>query len=105
MVPVIEFEIIIIPNSEGGFYAKIPDIPSIFTGGITEEEAVRKAKQAIKEYVKICKEDGLKVPEPKSGRFNLRIPKELHRDLVRKAEEEGVSLNQYVTHLLSSATG
>lgn len=96
------FEIIIIPNSEGGFYARIPDIPSIFTGGTTEEEAVKKAKLAVKEYIKICKEDGLKVPEPKSGRFNLRIPKKLHSDLARKADEEGVSLNQYVTYLLSS---
>ena len=48
------FEIIIEPNEEGGFYARIPDLPSIFTGGTTEIEALRNAKAAIKEYLEIC---------------------------------------------------
>jgi len=40
------------------------------------------------------------IPEPipdnksYSGKFILRIPKSLHRDLSQKATEEGVSLNQ-----------
>ena len=43
-------------------------------------------------------------PEPRmrfSGQFNVRVPKDLHRQLVRKAEEEGVSLNALITYLLS----
>lgn len=94
------FGIIIEPNEEGGFYARIPDIPSIFTGGMTEMEALKNAKAAIKEYLEICEADGLTVPQPKSGKFNVRVPKDLHRELVRKAAEEGVSLNQLVVYLL-----
>lgn len=41
------FEIIIEPNEEGDFFACIPDIPSIFTGGLTELEALKNAKAAI----------------------------------------------------------
>jgi antitoxin HicB len=49
---------------------------------------------------------GLEVPEPQeapqySGRFVLRIPKSLHRDLANEAETEGVSLNSYVSNALA----
>ncbi len=99
------FEIIIEPNEEGGFYARIPDIPSIFTGGITEIEALRNAKFAIKKYIEICKKDKLPLPQPKSGKFNVRVPKDLHRELVKKAIEQNVSLNQLIVYLLSRCVG
>ena len=99
------FEIIIEPNEEGGFYVRIPDIPSIFTGGATEIEALKNVKAAIKEYLEICEKDRLPVPQPKSGKFNVRVPKDLHRILVRKAVEEGVSLNQLVVYLLGRSIG
>ncbi len=38
------------------------------------------------------------------GEFTLRIPRSLHRELSKTAEVEGVSLNQYCTHLLSKGT-
>jgi hypothetical protein len=51
-------------------------------------------------------EDGAEIPEPSypeeySGKFNLRLPKSLHRQLAEAAEEDGVSLNQYVITLLA----
>ena len=41
-------------------------------------------------------------PDEFSGKFNVRIPRFLHRDLVHLAAEEGVSLNQLVVSLLSN---
>ena len=45
-------------------------------------------------------------PEPSyqeySGKFNVRLPRSLHRALVDAASQDGVSLNQYVVMLLSS---
>jgi antitoxin HicB len=99
------FEIILEPNDEGGFYARIPDIPSIFTGGLTEIEALKNAKAAIKGYLDISEKDRLPVPQPKSGKFNVRVPKDLHRELVRKAAEQGVSLNQLIVYLLGRSIG
>ena len=37
-----------------------------------------------------------------SGKFLVRMPKSLHFRLAMQAKREGVSLNQYVTSLLSS---
>lgn len=37
-----------------------------------------------------------------NGRISLRVPKQLHVDLIEAAEDEGVSLNQYISYLLAS---
>lgn len=43
-------------------------------------------------------------PAP-SGRLLLRMPAELHAELARAAEREGVSLNGYITKALSARVG
>jgi antitoxin HicB len=98
------YEIDIAPNDEGGFYARVPDFPTIFTGGKTALEAMKNAQEAIALMIEECRERGLPLPAPKSrfsGHFNVRVPKELHRELARRADEEGVSLNALVSVLLA----
>ena len=36
-----------------------------------------------------------------NGKLSLRVPKSLHKELVEKAKQEGVSLNQYALYKLS----
>jgi predicted HicB family RNase H-like nuclease len=55
-------------------------------------------------------EDGNEIPLPSnqtqySGKFNVRVPASLHRELARLAVKEGVSLNQYVVYALSRTAG
>jgi predicted HicB family RNase H-like nuclease len=47
------------------------------------------------------------LPSPReySGKVNIRMPRSLHRDLVRRAEREGVSLNQLMVVLLARELG
>jgi hypothetical protein len=40
-----------------------------------------------------------------SGKFIVRVPKSLHRQLDRLADREGVSLNQYLVSELSKVVG
>jgi HicB family len=40
-----------------------------------------------------------------SGRLLLRMPQSLHAELARAAEREGVSLNGFITGVLSGAVG
>lgn len=45
-----------------------------------------------------------KKPSP-SGRLLLRMPAELHAELARAAERDGVSLNQFITSSLARRIG
>lgn len=61
----------------------------------------------VKEVVKDMESNGETIPEPLaernySGKFQIRIPPELHRKLTIEAAEENVSLNRYVSHKLAS---
>jgi hypothetical protein len=56
----------------------------------------------IEKDLAIVKQNPKEVPKTRfSGQFNVWVPKDLHRELVTKAEEKDVSLNALVTYLLS----
>lgn len=98
------------PAAEGGFVASIPDLSGCITQGETKEETLVLIEDAKAAWIEIALEDGLDIPEPIpedefSGKFNLRIPKSLHRDLTKRAEREKVSLNMLATYLLSASMG
>lgn len=67
-------------------------------------------QDAMRAWLTVALEDGQEIPEPRpvesySGKFIVRVPKSLHRELVETAEREGVSLNMYVSTALSKAVG
>ena len=43
--------------------------------------------------------------ESYSGKFLVRVPRSLHERLARRAAQEGVSLNQFLTDVLASEVG
>ena len=45
--------------------------------------------------------DNVREEQEYSGKISLRLPKSLHRVLVRGAKEEGVSLNQFILYKLA----
>ena len=80
------------------------------TQGDSVAEAVEMIQDAMAGWIEIALEDGNPVPEPRpmdtySGKFVVRVPHSLHRDLVRAAEREGVSLNQFALVALVRAVG
>ena len=93
-----------IPTDEGGGYlVSFPDLPGCIADGESIEDAISEARDAFKAWMMAETEDQAKVPVPKtySGQFVQRIPKSLHMQLVKCAENEGVSLNQLATTLLA----
>ena len=57
-------------------------------------------------WLEAALEEHITIPEPThkedySGRFNLRLPKSLHKELAMTAKEEGVSLNQLAAILIA----
>lgn len=71
--------------------------------GRTAAELEKSFKQSVDLYLEMCERDGVEPQKPFSGRFNLRIDPELHRQLAERAALEKVSLNEYVTHVLKEA--
>src|SRR5262245_25876591 len=58
---------------------------------------------SIEDYLEFCKERNEMAEKPFSGKFNLRIPPELHRELYVAAKHSGMSLNSWVCDILKHA--
>ncbi len=98
------------PAEEGGYVVEIPDLPGCISQGETVQEAVSMIDDAKRGWLELALEQGMDIPEPTtvvnadySGKFNVRVPKSLHRALVEKAKAENVSLNQLIVHHLSKS--
>ncbi len=81
--------------------AEYPDLPGCIGVGDTVEEALSEAEINKNLWIEAAEKMGAEVPEPSeiysnaySGKFNIRIPKFVHKALVLKADEEDTSLNQ-----------
>lgn len=102
----------IYPAQEGGYVIEIPDLPGCISQGETVEEAVSMIEDAKRGWLELALEQGAEIPEPTamvsadySGKFNVRVPKSLHKSLVENAKTENVSLNQLVVYHLSKSIG
>ena len=61
--------------------------------GFSPDELRREFKKSLDVFLEVCKEQGIKPRRQFSGKFNLRIPPELHEKLAMTAEVQGKSLN------------
>jgi antitoxin HicB len=94
----------------GGYLIEFPDVPGCLSDGETPEEAIRNGRDALKACLATMREFGASLPEPasstaSSGQWRQRVPRSLHARLVRRAEQEGVSLNTLVTALVAEGLG
>jgi predicted HicB family RNase H-like nuclease len=64
--------------------------------GTTVKEIERAFKDSINDYIAWCKEDGVEPEKPYSGKFNIRLSPELHRQAAVLAKKKRVSLNSFV---------
>ncbi len=98
-------------GEETCFEARIKEFSDLTEYGDSFQEAYDLAIEAIESTAEIFADKGRDMPKPHegqydfSGRVTLRIPKSLHRMLANAAEDEGVSLNQYITSILSHFSG
>ena len=96
----------VIADPDGGFVIRFPDLPGCMTQVERIEDVGAAAEEIRTLWLETAAEVGQDLPAPTfpeefSGKFNVRIPRSLHRDLVHLAADEGVSLNQLVVSLLS----
>lgn len=101
-----------------GYIAKIePDLDdSVLVGrvintrdiigfhGQTIPEAIKSFHAVIDEYLEDCQQRAIDPNKPYSGKFNLRLPPDLHSEIASAAAKVGKSLNQWVIDRLEQAT-
>jgi len=68
-------------NGGADFYGKNP------------KELRSEFKKSLQVFLEVCREKGIEPRRNYSGKFNLRIPPELHERLAIAAQAEGKSIN------------
>ena len=53
-----EYEVVLIPQAEGGYTVSVPELPDVVTEGETEEEALEMAKDAVEGYLETMRDQG-----------------------------------------------
>ena len=71
--------------------------------GSNPAELRQEFKKSLAVFLEVCKEQGIAPRRQFSGRFNLRIPPELHERLAIAAEAQGKSLNALAQEALQNS--
>jgi hypothetical protein len=93
-------------SEEDGCY--VGTCPGLMLGGVHGDDEARVYAdlcRVVEEWIVIHKRDGLSLPpatagKDYSGKFVVRVGKDLHRELATYALHEGVSLNTYCARVL-----
>ena len=75
-------------NGGADFYGKNP------------KELRAEFKKSLRVFLEVCKEKGIEPRRQFSGKFNLRIPPELHERLAIEAQAQGKSINSLAQEAL-----
>lgn len=79
------------------FHGEIINIRDVITfQGSTVKELKKAFTDSIDDYLAFCAERGEQPDRPFSGKFNLRLDPELHREVSIVAKKHGKSLNEWV---------
>ena len=87
------------------YVTEIPDLPGCSSYAEELDEALKKLEDAKISWIEVSLARNLEIPEPVtenkfSGKFLLRIPAKLHKQLTIKASRDGLSLNQFIRSAL-----
>jgi len=69
--------------------------------GKTPKELRSEFRKSLNVFLEVCKEKGIDPRRSYSGKFNLRIPPELHEKLAIAAQAEGKSINTLAQEALA----
>lgn len=83
------------------FHGDVINTRDVITFQGTSVKEIEKAfKDSIDDYIEWCRDEGVEPEKPYSGKFNLRIPPELHREIAIASAKMKISLNKFVEKAL-----
>ena len=94
-------------ESDGEHVGLCAEFPSLSWLASTPEAALKGIRKVVADVCRDMQENNEPVPTPfasrrYSGKFMVRVPPDVHRNLTIRAAEDGVSLNRLVSSKLSS---
>lgn len=97
-------------EDDPGWVARVVELPGCLTQADSFKELGEMIDDAMRAWLTVALEARLEIPVPRtieaySGKFVVRVPRSLHRQLAEAAERDGVSLNAYVNVALARAVG
>lgn len=85
------------------FYGEVVNTRDVITfQGKSVEELKQAFEDSVEDYLEFCRERNEEPNQPFSGELVVQISPELHRQLYRKAQHSGKSLNSLVEESLAS---
>ena len=93
-------------EADGEYVGLCAEFPSLSWLAASQESALKGIRTVVADVLKDMRNNKEPIPEPiasrrYSGKFMVRVPPEVHRELVIKAAEAGVSLNRLAGAKLS----
>jgi antitoxin HicB len=98
------------PYSDGGYFARVLELPGCMTEGDSKQDVLEMIEEATAEWLATAFELGLPIPEPMSdehysGKIFVRTSSRLHRLVAEEASRRGVSMSQWAAETLAEAVG
>ncbi|MEK6279967.1 MAG: toxin-antitoxin system HicB family antitoxin [Acidobacteriota bacterium] len=92
-------------EEDEAFIGRVSEFSSLAAHGETLQDALLETIEVVRLAIEDLQESGEAIPTPfnkrsYSGRFNVRMPEHLHRQLAIEAQRQGVSLNRWVNSKL-----
>ena len=88
------------------FHGELVGMRAVITfQGTTVDELESAFRDSVKDYLDWCKKRKKTPEKPFSGKFNLRLSRELHARLAYNAKKENMSLNSYLNNTLDRLVG
>jgi predicted RNase H-like HicB family nuclease len=97
-------------DEDAAYVATSAEFPGLSGVSADSQAAMSELAEAIDMALEALRDEGRPAPAARtlpqhSGQIRLRMPRSLHGDLARCAEDEGVSLNTLAVSILSRGVG
>ncbi len=87
----------------GVFHGEVINTRDVITfQGSSVKELKQAFEESIDDYLDFCTSRGEDPDKPFSGKILVRVPPEVHREIMMEARREGKSLNAYVLEKLQT---
>ena len=88
------------------FHGRIEGIDDLISfEGRSVDELKAGFKEAVEDYLILCRKVGKNPARSYNGSFNVRVSPDLHKKAVRKSISEGISLNRLVRRAIEKEVG